>query len=466
MPVTFTVVPNLKASQYLHGWQPKTPFSFLQAISEDISTKVAGVYQSSVTKADLPNLVPFSNGFVHAAVQAYGSHRHLRIRPDDVWLAILTQLSFYVNAHAEDLRQYFVSHEGQKALKVYMKELDFAKITRQFAQLIHENVADSTLVEWILPDFSTTTLTDRTICSVVMMATLKAYFSYGIGIVCGIPSVTLEGTKADWQEIYHRLYRLYELGDEPSIWAEMLRPIVRRFIDSFDGKHDLQFWQHIVYRSQEYCGQDDLDGWITAFCVWTPKGVWKPRVKPAVIPTQPSIIPPAPVRVRRIPEDEEELGSTAKDGVASSVRRRISKVLPNWKRLSHVGRHPGSPSRASLAGSSTTEVDQASNDDAKTEDKESVEDIRRSGSVMTVGRYGCDKYTLDGVEYFTLSMEDIPAGYAEVDVSLFDSGVETKCMMIAGHVGFSVSSKVPGGVLDTVSPAPHWFMCPKRRRKA
>ncbi|KAI1785227.1 hypothetical protein LXA43DRAFT_151204 [Ganoderma leucocontextum] len=34
----------------------------------------------------------------------YRSHHHLRIRPDDVWLAILVQLNFYINAHAEELR--------------------------------------------------------------------------------------------------------------------------------------------------------------------------------------------------------------------------------------------------------------------------------------------------------------------------------------------------------------------------
>ena len=34
-------------------------------------------------------------------------------------------------------------------------------------------VVDDTLVEWILPGFTTTTTKDTTACSVVMMATLK-----------------------------------------------------------------------------------------------------------------------------------------------------------------------------------------------------------------------------------------------------------------------------------------------------
>ena len=49
---------------------------------------------------------------------AYNLHHHLRIRPEDVWLSILTQLSFYINAHAEELRGKFVAHEGKKELEV------------------------------------------------------------------------------------------------------------------------------------------------------------------------------------------------------------------------------------------------------------------------------------------------------------------------------------------------------------
>ena len=35
-------------------------------------------------------------------------------------------------------------------------------------------VVDKTLVEWILPDFTTTTVKDTTICAVLMMSSLKS----------------------------------------------------------------------------------------------------------------------------------------------------------------------------------------------------------------------------------------------------------------------------------------------------
>lgn len=55
-----------------------------------------------------------TGGLVHAIEAAYSFHRHLVLRPDDIWMAILTQFSMYVDKNAEQLRDHFVSHEGKK----------------------------------------------------------------------------------------------------------------------------------------------------------------------------------------------------------------------------------------------------------------------------------------------------------------------------------------------------------------
>ena len=73
---------------------------------------------------------------------------------------------------------------------------------------------------------------------------------------------------------------------------------------------------------------------------------------------------------------------------------------------------------------------------------------------------GFKSYTLDGVEYPTLSMKSIPAGYAEVDIEVDGRTY----LMLAGHVAFSVSAKARGGKLDTVSPSPQWFLGPKNMK--
>jgi hypothetical protein len=57
-----------------------------------------------------------------------------------------------------------------------------------------------------MPAFSTTTSHDTDVASIVMMASMQKYFSYySCAFICGIPSVTLLGEKADYELILRRL---------------------------------------------------------------------------------------------------------------------------------------------------------------------------------------------------------------------------------------------------------------------
>lgn len=70
--------------------------SFPDLTSDDASTRV----------------ISQLNGFVDGIIRAYQQDLHLSLRPDDVWQAIITQFSFYVAGHAEELRSKFVAHDG------------------------------------------------------------------------------------------------------------------------------------------------------------------------------------------------------------------------------------------------------------------------------------------------------------------------------------------------------------------
>ena len=104
---------------------------------------------------------------MHTIADCYNNHKALIIRPDDVWLAILTQFNFFVNGNAEQLRKQFVAHEGKKELIIQVLgnrySVDFGYMARQMTTLIDENIVDPTLREWILPNFSTTTVNDITV---------------------------------------------------------------------------------------------------------------------------------------------------------------------------------------------------------------------------------------------------------------------------------------------------------------
>ena len=146
-------------------------------------------------------------------------------------------------------------------------------------------VVDKDLKDWILPKFTTTTDNDTVICAVLMMSTLKAYFEYKMCLYCGIPSVTLEGEKSDWEALLSRIDKLPTFGAEPAAWAKLLRPIISRFVGAFDlaeknAPQDVDFWNRICSLHYQGSGPTYLSGWITAFCVWTNEGKWMGPVLP------------------------------------------------------------------------------------------------------------------------------------------------------------------------------------------
>lgn len=101
------------------------------------------------------------------------------------------------------------------------------------------------------------------------------YFRYTFQLCCGIPSVTLEGEKSDWEDLLSRIDKLKEFGPEPEAWARLLRPILTRFVQAFDGEPDIEFWGKVCHRHEQFSGPLYLCGWITAFCVWSAHGKWQ-----------------------------------------------------------------------------------------------------------------------------------------------------------------------------------------------
>ncbi|KAJ7062703.1 hypothetical protein C8F01DRAFT_1023758 [Mycena amicta] len=241
------------------------------------------------------NVLPMPNGFFHALAQAYNQHHALILRPDDVWLAILTQFNFFVNANSELLRASFVAHEGTKTPVVTREAVsDYGEFARVMVEEIEKNVVDPALREWALPRFTTTTVKDTTVASILLMATLKSYFEYVFCfLMCGIPRVTLEGEKADWEQLLQRAEKLKEYTVETIAWYHLLVPVLSRFVKAFDepdADSNIDFWQKVAHFRRGGSSPSTYTGWISAFCAFNDRGQWSgPRLKKNVD----SITPPS-----------------------------------------------------------------------------------------------------------------------------------------------------------------------------
>lgn len=221
------------------------------------------------------------NGFVCTVMRCYNLHHNLIIRPDDVWLAIVTQFSYCINRKTGEFRNKLVNFEGKKNLSVTIDNLSrpYDLFITKMTEKIGEIISDKGVKDWILPKFSTTTTTDIISSGVAIMATTKKYFQPECRLQCGIPNITIEGTLYDWECILGRLEKLKEYKLDK--WYGLLKPIIQEFIVAKKEKPNIKFWDRICHRLGGASGPSHLSGWLTVFCPYDEDGNWADVKSPA-----------------------------------------------------------------------------------------------------------------------------------------------------------------------------------------
>ncbi|KAF0691896.1 Aste57867_16935 [Aphanomyces stellatus] len=267
----FAVIPDVKPNSFQRCDfdQKRTRGSLVASSNEYTTDPCIEVLQES-PPSNPSDTVGNKNGFVLGVRRAYSSHHNLVLRPDDVWLAIMVQFGLYVHGHADTLRSTLVKHtDGKKTLEVHtigtLRTVEYGHLLKQFVGLMEEHLVDPSLGDWILPAFTTTTDHDRIVGSVVMMASLKAYFKYTIRPLCGIPEVTLLGSVRDWESVRTCVNGLLPFGREMKMWVDLLVPVLDQFVTAANGNVDRNFWRQICHQYYDGSGSAFLSGWITVF---------------------------------------------------------------------------------------------------------------------------------------------------------------------------------------------------------
>ena len=205
------------------------------------------------------------HSFVHPLIEAvhlaFSEHRPLVLSPDCIWLTIVQGFAHHLYENAESLRGRIVAHDERKSLTVRTESLDennWREMISQVSEQIRRN-SDPVLHETLLCNFSTTTPKIRTAFEVALMDAYQRYFEYNVMCVCGIPTVTLEGTPDDWQRIRDRIEVLATFDLE--WWTSRLTPILDQFVTTSMGSPDPAFWQ-AIYKPTRFYVTDSATGWI------------------------------------------------------------------------------------------------------------------------------------------------------------------------------------------------------------
>ena len=247
--------------------------------------RVSNARLEAVSKHDTDLIYKGGNGFIVAVVTAFAQHLPLELSPDIIWSLITYSFAKHVDEHPEELRHNFVDHKGKK--RILIDTPDNFKVSQkgnpdsgaspdeweqfvfsQFSTKIEEFIGPKTH-DALAAGYSTTTPASKAASEIVLMATMKHYFSYGMRTMCGIPSITLLGTEQDWASLVTRAEALGELmtPEFRKYWMPALLPILNKFLESYKGQVDHGFWQSMVKLRHTGGGSgahDFISGWVQA----------------------------------------------------------------------------------------------------------------------------------------------------------------------------------------------------------
>jgi hypothetical protein len=208
-----------------------------------------------------------------ALLQAYNNHADVTLVPDDIWVTVMLVFSRYVNEHAEAMRDRFVEFAGKRGLWVDKWTGDdegWPEFIEEMIQRIQANTKQG-VIPILEANFTTTTSISRTVSNIVIMDAFKRYFDYEGGVPwCGIRRVRFAGTLGDWHELPFKLQKLGNLtgpGWFMDTYVPGLLPVLGKFVETYEGKVDNEFWDKVLDITHERSGcvsYTYVSGWVLA----------------------------------------------------------------------------------------------------------------------------------------------------------------------------------------------------------
>lgn len=206
------------------------------------------------------------HGFILAVHTAFSRHLELVIKPDDIWAIVVQGLAEHVNMDPEKYRSLVVDFNDKFELKVETgTKFDWEEVIPKFYEQILEHTKPGSFVGQMVESWSTTKPINTLVYQTAVMSTVQAYFSYRLQTFCGIPKVTLEGTRDDWDKLKNAILLMtQDMANLGLIeWRCSLLEICDFFRSMFASQtpNTVQVLKNI-YKYNSESGGDTISGWI------------------------------------------------------------------------------------------------------------------------------------------------------------------------------------------------------------
>ena len=140
---------------------------------------------------------------------------------------------------------------------------DWQGIIKEFTGKLKESVGEE-IISNLEANFTTTNSITLATSQLAIMSSMKQYFKYKVIMcVCGISSITLEGSLEDWQKIKKKFEYLSKKEFGLNWWTEHLIPIIDKIIETkiyYEQNKDINnelryFWKDMIRLKEGYTNQ-------------------------------------------------------------------------------------------------------------------------------------------------------------------------------------------------------------------
>jgi len=249
--------------------QPLKQFGVRDAVEQMVNSTVEACSDHTRTAVRAAAVHPLFT----ATGLAFNNHYPLVLTPDIVWLTIVQGLATHINLDPARHRKQFVSFDGQKTLSVRREKFipgdinnPWNEVFTDFSLQVREQIGPETY-NLILSNFSTTGPIEKAASEVALMSTVKSFFRFEFHSLCGIPSVTLQGTVDDWQMLAQKIEGLQRF-EGLEFWLPRLRAVAPQLVAASAGDINVNFWRD-MYKLDDMSGGPYINGWLTRFLPYT-----------------------------------------------------------------------------------------------------------------------------------------------------------------------------------------------------
>lgn len=214
------------------------------------------------------------NYLVNAALAAYNHHCPLVLTPDDLMLPLIQAVSVHVAQHPDVFRDLFTESLDKAELIVetplHPTSIEFVETCLDmFRVKLREHMPAGSTADLLTPKFTTTSPVHTNAYELALMDAAQSYYDFGVVTMCGIASVTLEGTDEDWVRWAEHATALLDkfflrVGAAHPAWVAKMNRVIAKIIDPATPP---EWWTAILFELRETSGRvmDTYRGWLTNF---------------------------------------------------------------------------------------------------------------------------------------------------------------------------------------------------------